>query len=55
MGASADGRQALMGAKRYRVVDFWSEADDPQAGRWVSHDNLFSISSPGRIDEAFGA
>jgi len=27
----------------YRVVDSWSESDDPHAGRWVAHDRLYMI------------
>jgi hypothetical protein len=28
---------------RYRVVDNWSESDDPDAGKWVGHDRLYMI------------
>jgi hypothetical protein len=28
---------------RYRVVDAWSESEDPDAGKWVGHDWLYMI------------
>jgi hypothetical protein len=33
----------LTGITRYRLVDFWSEVDDAEAGRWINHDRLFTI------------
>jgi hypothetical protein len=33
----------LSHAMRYRVLDFWSESDDPDAGKWVGHDRLYMI------------
>jgi hypothetical protein len=32
---------ALSCTTRYRVVDFWSEAKDADAGRWIRQDELF--------------
>jgi hypothetical protein len=29
----------------YRVVDFWRESSDPDAGWWTPHSRLYSISS----------
>jgi hypothetical protein len=31
--------------KFYRVVDFWSESFDRDAGWWISHSRIYSISS----------
>ncbi len=30
---------------RYRVVDFASEMFDPEAGRWLDHDQVYMIHS----------
>ncbi|MFI5455999.1 MAG: hypothetical protein ACHRXM_11170 [Isosphaerales bacterium] len=27
----------------YRLVDAWSESNDPDAGKWVAHDRLYMI------------
>ena len=33
----------LSNVTSYRVVDSWSESDDPDAGKWVAHDRLYMI------------
>jgi hypothetical protein len=33
----------LAGITRCRIVDYWSEVDDPDAGRWIGHDRLHGI------------
>jgi hypothetical protein len=33
----------LSNVTRYRVVDSWSESNDPDAGTWVAHDRLYMI------------
>jgi hypothetical protein len=36
----------LSGLTNYRVVDFWSEAADPDAGKWITHTRLFTFRIP---------
>ena len=31
----------LSGLTRYRVVNFWSESFDSDAGKWIAHARLF--------------
>ncbi len=42
----------LSGTTRYRVVDAWSESDDPDAGKWVGHDRLYMIHPLRSVGEA---
>jgi hypothetical protein len=35
----------LSGERRYRVVDFWPESLDLDAGSWIPHSRLYSIPS----------
>jgi hypothetical protein len=37
---------------RYRVVDNWSESDDPEAGKWIGHDRLYMIHPQRQLGEA---
>ena len=37
---------------RYRVVDSWSESNDPDAGKWVGHDRLYMIHPHRNVGEA---
>jgi hypothetical protein len=36
----------LTGLTSYRVVDFWSESYDPDAGKWITHSRLFMFQTP---------
>jgi hypothetical protein len=42
----------LSGEPLYRVVDFWRESFDPDAGCWIPHSRIYSISSLRREGEA---
>ena len=33
----------LSGLTRYRVVNFWSESFDSDAGKWIAHARLFTF------------